>query len=825
MTAGMIWAVFEAVVPSQPPAHVTAKAAPIPKLTDHLLFVVVDGLRYDVATDPARMPRFAANMQGKSSAEVWAGRISMTTSAILSYGTGQRGKLEQILRNVNPEPPPFNNWLDNARRSGLRLMSVGDPAWADMYRSALEAYVLDPKGVAIDVDFNPQTFAGIRQLKARSPNVLIAHFVTPDHQGHAYGIPSARYRAHIRDFDGQLDALLGEFGPEWTVIVTSDHGAADSGTHGTDTAVQRRSPMFAYGPGIQSGVHPTERIDQVDIAATLATLVGVPAPAHGLGHVLVDFLRLTPEQRALVACASAERALDYGRAMLSQQALSGASEAIAPCASAAAPERRITSAAGVVRSIDAAITSSTGLSSLPAWAVAICSALVGLLAAVCMYGNAVFARLPAASVLLAVALALTLWVERTPGKWPDIIRVVFYVICNLGVLFTLLWPGHAAASVSRLPLLAPALLPGILLASYTSNTQPHSYVALAIGALLLVLIGTPRPGRESLVKQMQSSLRWPEWVALLIAILLLFPAGTRKSDLFPSWFFRRPDLVLYAALALVIVWVLAHARVFASARAKALLFGLVLIVGGLLLRRVAPPWLGRGATLACGALAAVLAARGLPHHALFAGVASYAWVSRDFEFLALVPSLAVAELVAAGLRRRGAGALSAPSDRDALLQWLVLVTFLFGLLYVQRVGLLGSLDISALDWGAGGFGDPSVPAAVVAIAIVYKYVLAQLLVAAAFTSRLYADAREPFARAMLMVFVARAVALLLMLFVCGGSFWTALRVLGDLPFALVGTAAAALVWIAVLNFRSRSPDHEASSRNPLPAPSETPNPV
>ena len=44
----------------------------------------VDGLRYDLATDPETMPLFARAMQEHSSGEIWAGQITMTSGALLA---------------------------------------------------------------------------------------------------------------------------------------------------------------------------------------------------------------------------------------------------------------------------------------------------------------------------------------------------------------------------------------------------------------------------------------------------------------------------------------------------------------------------------------------------------------------------------------------------------------------------------------------------------------------------------------------------------------------------------------------------------------------
>ncbi len=297
---GTATATFEAVRPSAAIAHVTARIAtspPIARLARHVLLVVVDGLRWDVANDRQRMPHFSESLREHTSGDIWAGRISMTSSAVLAYGTGQRGGLDQILENLHPPGAGANSWLENAHRAGRHLMAVGDPAWFHWYGKWLDEFRSDPQGLGIEADFNLRTLRNASELIAKSPDFLAVHCVTPDHQAHAYGVQSLRYSQYIHAFDQTLFDWLGSIGHEWTVIVTSDHGAADSGTHGTDTDVQRKCPIFAYGPGIRQNLHLARALDQVELPGMLAALLGVRSAEQGRGLALIDWLDLTQSDK------------------------------------------------------------------------------------------------------------------------------------------------------------------------------------------------------------------------------------------------------------------------------------------------------------------------------------------------------------------------------------------------------------------------------------------------------------------------------------------------------------------------------------------------
>src|SRR5690606_7247055 len=93
----------------------------------------VDGLRYDFATNPEYAPSFARNMQRHSNAEVWAGRVTMTSAATLAFGTGTRGTFTQVVLNVDARRTQANHLFDNARAAGLRSGVIGDPVWFQAY--------------------------------------------------------------------------------------------------------------------------------------------------------------------------------------------------------------------------------------------------------------------------------------------------------------------------------------------------------------------------------------------------------------------------------------------------------------------------------------------------------------------------------------------------------------------------------------------------------------------------------------------------------------------------------------------------------------------
>lgn len=106
-----------------------------------------------------------------------------------------------------------------------------------------------------------------------------------------------------------------------------------------------------------------------------------------------------------------------------------------------------------------------------------------------------------------------------------------------------------------------------------------------------------------------------------------------------------------------------------------------------------------------------------------------------------------------------------------------------------------------MDWGAGAFRDKAVSPLTIGVALTYKYVLAYVLLLGTLLPCLPRRVAEPLIVTLVGMYVARSLSLLLMLFFCGGSYWTALRVIGDMPFALIGAVACSLAWLALTGKR------------------------
>jgi hypothetical protein len=287
--------------PPQPGEHLLPPG--VQPATRRVVFVLLDGLRVDTALDAQVMPVLAQlRDQG-----AWAVMHSQPASySAPGYSTLLTGAWPEVNDGpaINPEDENFpactqDDLFAAAQRAGMKTAIAGFIYFAGLLpQTEVDAHFYtreedDKADQQVMAEAQPWLDSGAYQL-------VLIHLDQVDYAGHDEGGPrDPRWNAAA----GRVDKMLGkiasmlDLNPENrqdTLFVASDHGHIDRGGHGGHEKVTLREPFLLAGAGVRPGKYAD--VDMVDVAPTLAALLGASLPASGQGRVREEMLDLPAEE-------------------------------------------------------------------------------------------------------------------------------------------------------------------------------------------------------------------------------------------------------------------------------------------------------------------------------------------------------------------------------------------------------------------------------------------------------------------------------------------------------------------------------------------------
>jgi hypothetical protein len=192
-----------------------------------------------------------------------------------------------------------------APRLGVRRESIFDVLERNGRRGRLVgiAHLLDPFGEDVvrsvtsvqptsEID-RSLAAEGRRVVADEDPDLLVLQLLAADQLGHVRGVRSPEYLEQLAETDrhvGDFLTFLEESGrlEEATVILMADHGQGRGiGGHGHLDWGERPVPFVVWGAGAVPGGISREPRSVLELAPTIARLLGLPQPEAARGRPLV----------------------------------------------------------------------------------------------------------------------------------------------------------------------------------------------------------------------------------------------------------------------------------------------------------------------------------------------------------------------------------------------------------------------------------------------------------------------------------------------------------------------------------------------------------
>ena len=276
----------------------TLPAPPVTERSRRVILVVVDGLSESRSHDLPFIDALAGQgVRGVARAEL----PTMSRPNYVALMTGVPPVHSGVRGNGTDRVVELDSLFTRVRSAGMRSFVVTDDA--------------PGMGVLFARDLDEATYApwtggflrGARSAVGSGHDFVLLLPGAVDIAGHEHGGASVAYRRAALVVDGELRAALSGLDLRRdTVIVTSDHGHLPGGGHGGAEDDVVRVPLVMAGAGIKpDALIAGARL--VDIAPTVAALLGIPAPGHGFGRTLVEALDVPEHAARALALADTRR--------------------------------------------------------------------------------------------------------------------------------------------------------------------------------------------------------------------------------------------------------------------------------------------------------------------------------------------------------------------------------------------------------------------------------------------------------------------------------------------------------------------------------------
>jgi len=278
--------------------------------TRAIVIVLIDALRYDTSLKTNVMPYLNLLRSEGASALMHSRPPSYSEPGYTVLLTGAWPDLSDgpTLNYDYADIPTFtqDNIYSAAHRAGLRTAVSGfnwfeklipQQAVSMSFYTAGEDQVADRQ----------VTDAALPWLQYGQYQLVLIHLDQVDFAGHHEGGPiDPRWdAAAIRADDLLKEIAMAMDLRQDTLLVISDHGQIDRGGHGGQDPIVLMEPFVMVGKGVIPGKYGD--IQMVDVAPTVATLLGTNIPATNQGHPQIAMLDFTLTQVDQINSALADQ--------------------------------------------------------------------------------------------------------------------------------------------------------------------------------------------------------------------------------------------------------------------------------------------------------------------------------------------------------------------------------------------------------------------------------------------------------------------------------------------------------------------------------------
>ncbi|CAN5914256.1 hypothetical protein BH11MYX3_BH11MYX3_12930 [soil metagenome] len=315
-----------------------------PRLARRVYLVIIDGLRADRSYELPfldSLRRAGLDLEAQSHYPTWS------RPNYVSILSGVPPSASGVRTNHHSTPVTLDTLMDRAHAAHLAVATATDyavlpqlflrPARSvnavvdddaleeldiDTMQEPLAKAIVDAPDSTLVSPFDDARYvpwpggfsaAGTALVANGAADLVVLLVSSVDIAGHQYGADNVHYREAAESADRALARVLGRVDlAQDAIVVVADHGHTGKGGHGGVEPEVLTVPLILAGAGVdRNGGADDARL--IDVAPTVAALLGVAAPGHGLGRTLTHVLELDAAQRARLEAADDARLITTER--------------------------------------------------------------------------------------------------------------------------------------------------------------------------------------------------------------------------------------------------------------------------------------------------------------------------------------------------------------------------------------------------------------------------------------------------------------------------------------------------------------------------------
>ena len=276
--------------------------------TRRVVFVLIDALRFDTSLKPDVMPVLNKLRQQGATALMHSlppsfsepGYSVLLTGAWPDLSDGPAVNLDYDLIPTWTQ----DNLFSAANRAGLKTAVSGYYWFEKLIPQAAVTSSFYTPGEDQKAD-RAVVDAALPWLEGNQHQLTLIHIDQVDYAGHHEGGPrDPRWDQAAQRADGLLGEILAKLDLQKdTILIVSDHGQIDAGGHGGPEPINLLEPFVLAGAGVRPGNYGD--VQMVDVAPTLAALLGTNLPASTQGQARTEMLNLSNATASVLPAAEA----------------------------------------------------------------------------------------------------------------------------------------------------------------------------------------------------------------------------------------------------------------------------------------------------------------------------------------------------------------------------------------------------------------------------------------------------------------------------------------------------------------------------------------